>query len=112
MVNDNSDTDSDTINPTNPILQAFAASLIQRRFCGNNSRAQFLLYRQALANHRCLSTVQIQRIFRGLQSRQQATLISFIPSMSTSTDYEFSGFKVAVDLTSPTLNIDGLSAGR
>jgi hypothetical protein len=124
MVNDNSDTEQDTIPPTNPILRAFAATLIQRRFRGNNIRAQFLLYRQALADHCRLSAVQIQRIFRGLQSRQQATrglqsrqqatLLSFIPSMTTptSTDYEFPGFKVAVDLASPALNIDGLSAGR
>jgi hypothetical protein len=102
MVNDNSDTDSNTIHPTNPILQSFAASLIHRRFRGNLARAQFLLYRQALADHRRLSAVQIQRIFRGLQSRHQATLLSIVPSMSNPTDYKFPGFKVAVDLASPT----------
>jgi hypothetical protein len=91
--------------------QSQAARLIQRRVRGNTSRAQFLLYLQALSDHRRLSAVQIQRGFRALRSRQQSTLLSFVPSMTT-TNYEFPGFKVAVDLASPVLNTDGLSAGR
>ena len=35
-----------------------------------------------------------------------------IPRMTSSTDYKFPGFKVAIDLASPVLNTDGLSAGR
>jgi hypothetical protein len=106
MINDNSNIESNPI-----LLQAQAAILIQRRVRGNTSRAQFLLYLQALSDHRRLSAVQIQRGFRALRSRQQSTLLSFVPSMTT-TNYEFPGFKVAVDLASPVLNTDGLSAGR
>ena len=76
-------TDSDTTTTPNPILQATAASLIQRLICGNISRCS-----------------------------QLSTTRPIIPRMTSSTDYEFPGFKVAIDLASPVLNTDGLSAGR
>ena len=47
----------------------------------------------------------IQRKFRGNISRR-------IPIMTSSTDYEFPGFSVAINLSAPVLNTDGLSAGR
>jgi hypothetical protein len=55
-----------------------------------------------------LSASQIQRGFRA--SRTRAIPLPII--MSTPTDYEFPGFKVAVDLASPAINTDGLTAGR
>ena len=52
----------------------------------------------------------IQRLIRGDISR--STTRSLIPIMTTPTDYVFPGFKVAIDLSAPVLNTDGLSAGR
>lgn len=54
-----------------------------------------------------LSASQIQRLFRSRSRLLPKRLI-----MTTPTDYEFPGFKVAVDLAAPITNTDGLTSGR
>ena len=83
-----SESDSDTTTSFSPTLQAAAARLAQR------IRAQ-------------------QAALLPLTSTTMSSSTpSPTPSVSSPTDYKFPGFKVAIDLASPTLNTDGLSAGR
>jgi hypothetical protein len=80
-----SDSDTESIAEAVTLFSSQSATLIQTTFRS---------YRQ-------------RNIYSSLKSRS-------IPIMSTtSTDYEFpGGFKVAVNLSSPIVNTDGLSAGR
>jgi hypothetical protein len=80
-----SDSDTESIAEAVTLFSSQSATLIQ---------TSFRSYRQ-------------RNIYSSLKSKS-------IPIMSTtSTDYEFpGGFKVAVNLSSPVVNTDGLSAGR
>jgi hypothetical protein len=93
-------------------LQA-AATIIQRLYRSYHLRSQFLNYLQTRQNLNLLSAVQIQPRFRAHRTQQQATLLTFAPTMSFNTDYEFpGGFKVAVNVAKPITNTDGNNAGR
>jgi hypothetical protein len=109
--NNSNTTDSDSSNEAINLFSQQAAITIQRRVRSFNQRILFLNHLQ-LQRDRRLSAIQIQRNFR-IHQLQQSSLTNVPAIMSTKTDYEFpGGFRVAIDVVKPTVNTDGLNAGR